>query len=475
MFLAGGADDAAANAMNMYNTGQIGSGANPIGTTSTIVEQESNPELQQARIDAMTEQQRLLMQQQAEVQQQNDRQVAEDEMINEQKLAEFNATQQAQQQQQSSIANTALKQGAKLYNPEAFAQNNLNTSNAYGQLGQDVMSGIKNMKPVTQYAQLPSTLSNTVTSSGLSTIPTAGATVNAGTMAGTGFKAGLSQVGAGLGNFAKSPTGIGTIASLAGEGIYRLADDKDETTLTFGEGSGKVLKGVGSGLATGAMIGSAVGGPLAPISGTLGAIIGGGVALGKGIVNRNKARKEEDRLESEAMSNRNVGINRFNEDLMSNYGSHLSSIRQGELDQKSISGQDLGYNLVAREGGVRYENGGFPPGLGAGMGGLGMNMMQRSRLAESGSRIGGGVLGNVANNFGQSVNPNAAPLYGPGFRHGGMKYGHGGLSEVQMPIDQQGMMQHQGMMPTQGMPQPQQPMYKRGGMRMGMPRYGYAV
>ena len=91
---------------------------------------------------------------------------------------------------------------------------------------------------------------------------------------------------------------------------------------------------------------------------------------------------------------------------MSNYGSAMSTINQGKLDQKSISGQDLGYNLTARNGGMRYGHGGFPTG-------------------------------------------------------------------VQMPMGQQGMAQPQGMMPTQIMPQPQQPMYKRGGMRMGMPRYGY--
>jgi hypothetical protein len=505
MFLAGGTDDSRANALNMYNTGQIGSGGATVGSTSNIVEQESNPELQEARLQNLTEQQKLLLQQQQQVEAQASQQATEDEIVNEQKLAEFNASQEAQQQQQSAAANTALKQGVKLYNPEAFAQHNLDNANAYSQLGSDVIQGFKNMKPITQYAELPSTVANagltmpstsgitlsgvpakapmsgfslgadnlaanlgtnTVTSSGLSTIPAASTTVPVGTMAGTGFKAGLSQVGAGIGNFAKSAPGIGTIASLAGEGIYRLADDKDATTLTFGEGSGKVLKGVGSGLATGAMIGSAVGGPLAPISGTIGAVIGGGVALGKSLTNRNKARKEKDTLESEAISNRNVGINRFNEDLTSKYGSALSSIRQGELAQKSISGQDLGYNLVAREGGVRkFANGGTDPRLlarqqqadlekqkqlqiGGRLGSLqnqmlnprlglarpGMNIMQQFQnpnVSRIGSRIGGGVLGNVANNFGQSVNPNAAPLYGPGFRN--------------------------------------------GGMRMGMPRYGYAV
>ena len=45
MFLAGGTDDAQTNAMNMYNSGAIGSGNSPIGSTSTIVEEESQETL----------------------------------------------------------------------------------------------------------------------------------------------------------------------------------------------------------------------------------------------------------------------------------------------------------------------------------------------------------------------------------------------------------------------------------------------
>ena len=440
MFLAGGTDDSRANALNMYNTGQIGSGGAPVGSTSTIVEQESNPELQEARLQNLTEQQQLLLQQQQQVEAQAVQEEAENEIINEQKLLQANAEQQNTLNTAEQATSAGVKLGAELLAPNVVEANKLKNANVYSQLGSDIMKGFKSMKPVTQYAQLPGTVSGSMNSAGFATTAIPGQTVAAGRMAGTGFKAGLGQIGQGIGRFAKTGAGIGTIASLAGAGIKRLSDDNDATTLNFGEGAGGVLSSAGQGMALGSMLG--------PVGTAVGGIGGALWGLGKGLWSRNKARRTERDLEQESNQAQSQSINRFNEDLTSNYGSALSSIRQGELAQKSISGQDLGYNLVAREGGVRkFANGGFPPGLIAGLGRPGMNIMQQFQNPSLaiGSRMGGGVLGNVANNFGRGIVPETPIVNNPN-----LILGSEGMSSI--------------------------PMVRRGGgMRMGMPRYGYAV
>ena len=367
MFLAGGTDDVKTNAMNMYNSGVIGSGNSPIGSTSTIVEEESDPNLQDERVNNFTEQQQLLIQQQQQVANETAQQEAENEIINEQKTEQANAEVQNSFAKGEQIASSGIKTGAELLAPTTFAANKLKNANAYSQLGSTVTQGIKNLKPIAD-------------------------------VAGTGIKAGLGQIGAGLGKFAQTGAGIGTIGALAGAGVSRVSDDNDATTLNFGEGAGGVLSAAGTGASLGSLLG--------PGGTFIGGALGGLYGLGKGLYTRNKARKNESEFEDESNANISKSNTRFNDDLMSNYGSALSTINQGKLDQKSISGQDLGYNLTARNGGMRYGHGGFPAGF-------------------------------------------------------------------QMPMGQQGMEQPQGMMPTQIIPQPQQPMYKRGGMRMGMPRYGY--
>lgn len=447
MFVTGGVDPTQnmQNAINMYNTGQLGN----VSSTSNIVEEESDPNLQQARLDNLTEQQQNLILQQNQVENQTTQQIAENEMLNEQRLLEEEALRESTQNTIEGTAKTGIQTGLELLSPEVVEANKLKNANAFSTLGKDLMSGFKAMKPVTQYAQIPNSVANaslsvptigggvggsgafgganlgannlaanlgtnTVTSSGLSTIPAATTTVPVGTMAGTGFKAGLGQIGQGLGRFAKTGAGIGAISSLAGMGISRLSDDDDPTTVNFGEGAGSFLSSAG----TGASIGSLLG----PAGTAIGGVLGGAYGLGKSLFNRNKSRKSEENIEQDAIANQSKGVANFNEDLLSQYGTALSNIKQGELDQKSISGQDLGFNLVARDGGMRYGHGGIPPGLGAGIGRRGMNIMQQFQNPNV-SRIGGGVLGNIANNFGQSVNPNATPLYGPGFRNGGMKMG----------------------------------------------------
>ena len=110
----------------------------------------------------------------------------------------------------------------------------------------------------------------------------AGRLANAGQAIGQGLKAaGPAAIGAGLG--------------VGGAFIEHKSDDLDPTTMNFGETTGKLMKGAGMGLGLSSLA------PLAAIPGI--GWIGAGVgALGYGIhglVQRNKARVEQDKIDRE--------------------------------------------------------------------------------------------------------------------------------------------------------------------------------
>ena len=158
-----------------------------------------------------------------------------------------------------------------------------------------------------------------------------------------------SAIGAGLKNFATSGAGIGTIASLAGMGISRAADDKDATTMTFGEGTGKVLSGIGTGLGAAALTGAALGSAVPLVGNLIGGAAGAIYGLTKGLLARKKARKEERQLQKE----RDKYVSSTNKQIGTRFGSQLSNVRAGQLKQKTISGYDLGRNVSVKTGGMR--------------------------------------------------------------------------------------------------------------------------
>ena len=158
-----------------------------------------------------------------------------------------------------------------------------------------------------------------------------------------------SALGAGLKNFATSGAGIGTIASLAGAGISRASDDKDATTMTFGEGAGKTLSGIGTGLGAAALTGMALGSAVPLVGNIIGAGLGAAYGLVSGLVSRNKARRQQRKAQREQdryarQTNKRTGLR---------FGSQMSNVRAQQLRAKTFSGYDQGINTTAKMGGLK--------------------------------------------------------------------------------------------------------------------------
>lgn len=125
---------------------------------------------------------------------------------------------------------------------------------------------------------------------------------------------------------AMGPGLLGAGLSLAGAGIQRASDDKDATTMNFGETAGTLMKGAGTGLGVAgglaALGATGVGLPLAAIG-----ALGYGI---HGLVKRNKARKEKEEIENKQ--------NALENELSAN---------QADAFNRSITktGSDMGFNV----------------------------------------------------------------------------------------------------------------------------------
>jgi len=328
-----------------------------LGMSSTIVGQETDPALQEARLQGLaaagqglTEESLGLI---GSTRQQEviDRQRAEQEAVQ---------AEQQYQQQAGVIEGTA----------GTIAQTTGQT------LFPDEKGGLTNALATSQdvyQAQRAANLGSTLTQAGIAgekgaqvanlasqsgTFPMSSAATGKTIIvdaSGNVVNAGGNAVGAGLKSFATSGAGIGTIANLAGQLTSRLSDDDDPTHSNFGEYTGSVLQSAG----TGATIGSFFPGP-----GTLiGAAIGAGYGYGKQRFGTKKAQKAEREYEAEATAARNKGIYDLNERVSGLYGSHMSNVAAGNLAQKTISGQNLGRNVMYRHGGPRGKGMGMMLGM----------------------------------------------------------------------------------------------------------------
>ena len=227
-------------------------------------------------------------------------------------------------------AKTAFDMSQKLSGAKDFATIG-KTSLDYGKKGINLVNN-------TQKGLEGAKLATTIGKDGL-------ASVNAGTQA----LAKGSAIGAGLKSFATSGAGIGTIASLAGAGVKKLSNDNDATTLNFGEGTGEVLAGVGTGIGAAALTGMALGSAVPVIGNIIGGVAGAAYGLIKGLTARNKARRAKKKAEAQKAKY----VSKVNKNTKTQFATGLSSVRSSELKSKTFSGYDQGFNTTAKTGGLR--------------------------------------------------------------------------------------------------------------------------
>jgi hypothetical protein len=142
-----------------------------------------------------------------------------------------------------------------------------------------------------------------------------------------GFGNAAANVAKGLGQGLKSmgPAAASAGLNIGGTLLERAANDDDATTMNFGEGAGKLMQGAGTGLGAAGVLtalgASGFGAPLAAIG-----AIGYGI---HGLVQRNKARAAEDRMnEQNSIAQQN-----------------LSRAQQQAFSQNfTKSGTDMGFN-----------------------------------------------------------------------------------------------------------------------------------
>ena len=292
-----------------------------------------------------------------------------------QKVIDDALLEQQKTQQQTGVTKEVSKQlGEEIYGPGKGTDEfgNIINIKKVSDFKKDLIKSGKNLYGLESAAPKGTqSIVNTATGEGMSLMP--GAEIPAGfeltgVSGGSKLSTGLAKAGSGLKAFGTKTAGTamgkaGTwmtkgvtggsstlaqlanpamFATLAGEGIKRLSDDKDPTTWNVGEASGSVLSGVGTGAGIGSMI-------LPGIGTAAGAIIGGGIAAARGLISRKKARREEARLEKE----RQKEIDEYNEELAEDFGMRQSAVRAGNIRQKTYSGYDLGRNVVAQLGGMR--------------------------------------------------------------------------------------------------------------------------
>lgn len=188
------------------------------------------------------------------------------------------------------------------------------------------------------------------------TAQTAGQVGQAAQVAGT-----AGQTGSALGAAASvaGPQVIAAALNYGGKGIKKMSDDGDETTWTGGEATGDIMSKTGEYAGYGAMIGSVVPGVGNLIGAGVGALAGATVGTIQGINRRGKAR----RIDSLAKETKKRKVDKYNTDVKQNLLSAMSGARAGEMEQKTYSGYDLGRNVTAKYGGMRYANGGMQMGI----------------------------------------------------------------------------------------------------------------
>ena len=377
----------AGGSMYADNTVQ-NAGQGATGTTANIVFQESNPELQEQRLRSLEEQKKTALVEGEAIEQELkqegeqskiDIQAAEDKVTAMSNTASSGIKSGIELGKQSGVidkkagslgfgdALTAYKasraakktmKGIQGFNKakQAFDMNQRLRMGESAYRMSQVGSNLKNLKIGTDSTKM--TMQGFKgAKQGLDTLKTGTELTKMtkdGLMVASDSTKALSQgssIGKGLASLNNANV-YAAAANYAGKGIKKMSDDDDATTWTAGEAFGDTLSKAGEYAGYGATIG-ALGGPLAPLTSTAGAVIGGlvgtGVGLYQGFTGRNKARKKETLANQE----RDVKVNKYNKGLMSDFFGQKARVSSGEMAQKTYSGYDLGRNVIAKRGGYR--------------------------------------------------------------------------------------------------------------------------
>ena len=156
---------------------------------------------------------------------------------------------------------------------------------------------------------------------------------------------GGSAIGSGLKSLAKNPNVIAMAADYGGQLIRNLSDDDDPTRSNFGEYAGSAISYGGKGAGLGTMIMPGVGT-------AIGAGVGALVGAGKEFFGAKSAREAEEEYLQEARNERNRGIYDLNKRVGSAFGSAMNQMAAGNIAQKTVSGQNLGRNVMYKHGGM---------------------------------------------------------------------------------------------------------------------------
>jgi len=312
---------------NMYTPNEITAGQNA-NTTTNIVHEESNPELQAQRIKAMEEKRAQVVAQSAvDTKNMETRKLNDVTSVNNEK-AQDDATYNSIEAGISTGLQLLPAAGGSTAGTTAgsLASSSVNTGVVTGRAARLMKRGTRlatsgNARKMTRGAKLINKSQKATTIGKQAT--TAG------------------KIGSSIGTWASSANGIGTIAALAGKGISKLSDDKDATKWNAGEVSGDMLSAVGQGAAWGSMLG--------PVGTAVGAVGGAIYGTVKGLTQRNKARRSKMEFDDK----RDKDARKINNETMRSYGAHAGASRAGELKSKTYSGYDYGRNTVAKYGGLK--------------------------------------------------------------------------------------------------------------------------
>ena len=318
----------------------------PTLSTTNIVSQESDPNIQLARQEKLDSATSDLIQSSSEM---GDNIVAQEEQDN-QELANIIAQDEAKIQ----TIDSALGSGIKSVDDAKKAANFLKSIKE--------VRGLNIAKDLSTQASAATAVGQEGIKAGVQTSTQAAATetgkqlsqeaikqtakstgIPVGVVSPTASTASTAGSAAGTASSAASNANLYALgAKVGGEGIKYFADDDDPTTWTFGEASGDVLAETGEFAGYGTMI--------APGIGTaIGAGVGFVKGIAEGFIKRGKARREKSRFEAK----RKRKIEQFNKDTQDMLASEMSNVRAGAIRQKTKSGYDLGINTTARMGGLK--------------------------------------------------------------------------------------------------------------------------